>query len=284
MSERNYDVIYVGADTLLELDRLPKNCETLSAYWLTNVETKKILIAASAKSTEYEKLFALQKEEMKTAVAQFSYMGVRDRATLKLLSHFVEENRVEYVPDPTFTMKIEYSHTEKYLKKKGITILPKSVFIHTYGSDYWAYDVAGALKKEGYQIVAPRPAKWADLHLNDMSPFEQSGIYRYFEFALTHRFHDGVFCLKNNTPVILYEKGNKHATATGDSKYTSLLKDFDLYPDGFAGRDTDITVDLILDKKQKLIANFRAKEEIIKNKLQVKKEEYLNFLNKTVMK
>ena len=34
IKERNYDRIYIGADTLLELDRLSKGYDGLSAYWL----------------------------------------------------------------------------------------------------------------------------------------------------------------------------------------------------------------------------------------------------------
>ena len=37
-----------------------------------------------------------------------------------------------------------------------------------------------------YQIVTPRPAKWADFSLNDMSHLEQLGIYRYFEFVIAY--------------------------------------------------------------------------------------------------
>ena len=282
ISDKNYDVIYVGADTLLELDRLPASYDGLSAYWLTHVKAKKILIAASAKNVKYENLSSNQKKEMETAISQFAFLGIRDSATQKLLSHFIEEDKIEYIPDPTFTLDIDYTHIEKYLAKKGISINKKSVFIHTWGDDTWACDVANVLKKEKYQIITPRPAKWTDFSLNDMSPLEQLGIYRYFEFVITHRFHDGVFCLKNNTPVMLYEKGSGFSTSTGDSKFTSLLKDFDLYPDNFIGRNNEVTAKLIMEKKHNAIKNFKQKENIIHKRTLNRANDYSNFLAKTV--
>lgn len=282
ISERKYDVIYVGADTLLELNRLPSSCDGLSAYWLKDVKAKKILIAASSKNTEYEKLQPNQKEEMEIAINQFSYLGVRDHATKELFSHFIDQEQIMCVPDPTFNMDIDYFYIENYLKRKHIVIPSKSIFIHTFGDDHWADAIAKTWKNENYQIIAPRPAKWANLCLNDMSPLEQLGIYRYVEFAVTHRFHDGVFCLKNNTPFILYEKGDNHATIGGDSKFTSLLKDFDLYPENFVDRGVAITANLLLSKTQTAIVNFRQKERSIKNKLQIKSDEYLNFLKTTL--
>lgn len=282
ISDRKYDVIYVGADTLLELDRLPVSHDGLSAYWLINVEAKKILIAASVKNVEFEKLLVNQKKEMKIAVKQFAYLGIRDSATQKLLSHFADEDKIEYVPDPTFVLKIDYAYIEKYLKKKRINISKKSVFIHTYSDDYWAYELTKIFKKEKYQIVSPRPAKWTDVSLNDMSPLEQIGIYRYFEFVITHRFHDIVFCLKNNTPVMLYEKGKGFSTSAGESKYTSLLKDFELYPDNFIGSDYEVTTTSIIEKKQNAIENFKIKEKIIIERVHEKANDYLSFLAKTV--
>ena len=60
----------------------------------------------------------------------------------------------------------------------------------------------------------------------DMSPLEQVGLYKYVSFVITHRFHDGVFCMKNYTPALIYVKRGKDI---------SLLKDFGLYPQAFLG-------------------------------------------------
>lgn len=236
IASRNYDVIYVGADTLLELDKLEPNYDGISAYWLKDIKAKKILIAASSKNVAYEKLSTKQKEDLKIAANQFSYIGVRDRATVALFEHLVDDhNKIEYIPDPTFTYDIDYSYVDNYLLKKGVTLPKKSVFIQFYGDDYWLNDVAKDLKHKGYTLVTNRGVRWSDIVLIDMSPLEQVGLFRYMDFVITHRFHDGVFSLKNHTPVLIYVKSSKVMITGGESKHISLLKDFGLYPQAFLG-------------------------------------------------
>lgn len=236
ITSRNYDVIYVGADTLLELDKLVPGYDGISAYWLKDIKAKKVLIAASSKNVAFEKLSPKQKVDLKTAANQFSFVGVRDRATVTLFEHLLDNpEKIEYIPDPTFTYDIDYSYVDKYLKAKGVKLPAKSVFIQFYGDDYWLKDVAKDLRQRGYTIVTNRGVSWSDIVLIDMSPLEQVGLYRYMDFVITHRFHDGVFCMKNHTPALIYVKRGKEMMTGGDSKHISLLKDFGLYPQAFLG-------------------------------------------------
>lgn len=275
-----FDKIYVGADTLLELDRV--DSDGLSAYWLKDVDADKILIAASAKNVTYENLTPLQRDEMAEAVSQFKYIGIRDSATTKLFLNFVPAERIHHVPDPTFTLDIDYEITRKYLIRKKLSIPSRSVLIHFYGDDIWADDIARHLKFKGYTIVSPRPYKYSDIVINDMGPLEQFGIYRHFELVITHRFHDGVFCLKNNTPFLLYVKSKKTLmTSDNDSKHISLLKDFGLFPYGFLGCvDDGISVNGFDEKFEQLKSKFD--KGAIHSKLQELKAEYIDFLNQTI--
>lgn len=275
-----FDKIYVGADTLLELDRI--NVDGLSAYWLKGIKAEKTLLAASAKNVTYENLSARQKKEMKEAVGQISHIGVRDSATTKLLSHFRPSEDIYHVPDPTFTMEIDKDVTCRYLEKKHLHIPKKSVFIHLYGNDIWADDFAKYFKSKGYFIGTPRPYKYSDFVLNDMGPLEQLGIYGYFELVVTHRFHDCVFSLKNGTPFFVYVKSRKtFMTADNDSKHVSLLKDFGLFPYGFLGCvDDGISTNDIEEKLNFLKLHFDG--EKVNSRLRELNEEYSCFLNMTV--
>ena len=61
---QNYDAIYVGSDTLLELKRAGK--DELTAYWLDDtIECKKFLIAASSHNVTFESLSDQQKNKSK---------------------------------------------------------------------------------------------------------------------------------------------------------------------------------------------------------------------------
>ena len=81
---------------------------------------------------------------------------------------------------------------------------------------------------------------------------------------------------------MLYEKYNGFSTSSGDSKYNSLFKDFDLYPDNFIGKANEVTAASVIEKKQNAINNFKQKEKMIYNRLQDNKNNYLTFLSKTV--
>lgn len=280
----NLDRIYVGADTLLELDRLPVGFDGLSAYWLKDLPMQKIILAGSAKNTEFEKLSKKQQVDMINAIQQMDFVGVRDRSTFKLFKEAAAGDKVQYLPDPTFGYPIDYSHVERYLKKKKLKIPQNSVFIHCYGIDNsWMGTEALKLKANGYTIVTPRPFKWSDIVLNDMSPLEQSGIYRYFKFIITHRFHDCVFSLKNHTPFMVYIQ-NKDVLMTkdGDSKHISLMKDFDLFPWGFMGCvDEGLSEMPIIERYYQIALRFD--DNKIEERMQTYADEYMNFINQTKM-
>ena len=236
IASRHYDVIYVGADTLLELDRLAANYDGISAYWLKDIKAKKVVIAGSSKNVTYDLLTDKQKNDIKVAACQFSHVGVRDRATVALFKKLLSDGKkIDYVPDPTFTYDIDYTYIDKYLNNKGVTIPKESVFLQFYGDDYWLADVAKDLKQRGYTLVTNRGVAWSDIVLVDMSPLEQVGLYKYVSFVITHRFHDGVFSLKNHTTALIYVKRSKEIMKGGESKHISLLKDFGLYPQAFLG-------------------------------------------------
>lgn len=281
IASRNYDVIYVGADTLLELDKLAEGYDGISAYWLKNIKAKKVVIAASSKNVNYDKLTDKQKADLKVAASQFSYIGVRDRATVALFEHLVgKDKEIEYIPDPTFTYDIDYSYIESYLKKKGVVIPKKSVFVQFYGDDYWLADVAKDLKPRGYTLITNRGVAWSDIVLVDMSPLEQVGLYKYVSFVITHRFHDGVFCMKNHTPVLIYVKSGKEMMTGGDSKHVSLLKDFGLYPQAFLGAlDSKEGLKNVWNSYQETMQIFNVDK--IKEVLQKNKKTYMDYLYDT---
>lgn len=279
IDSRHYDRIYVGADTLLELDRLPKGYDGLSAYWLKDIKAEKFLIAASAKNVEYEKLSAVQRIDMETTLKQFTGIAVRDRATVELLSHFMSSEHIHYIPDPTFTLDIDYSFIENYISRKHIHIPKKSVFIQFFGNDIWVDGLIDQLHENDYKIVVVRPHKKADFELNDIGPLEQLGLYRYVDFVITHRFHDCVFSLKNGTPFLVYIKNRQmFMTSKGnEAKQISITKDFSLYPEAFLGTCDDLNwTNDMLDRMKRVKRIFNA--ETMRKRILALKNTYWQYL------
>jgi len=207
---------------------------------------------------------------------------VRDRVTMALFERLLgDDKKIEYIPDPTFTYHIDYSYIDAYLRKKNVVIPEKSVFVQFYGDDYWLDDVAKDLKKRGYTMITNRGIWWSDIVLIDMSPLEQVGLYKYVSFVITHRFHDGVFCMKNHTPALIYVKsGKEFMTEYGESKHVSLLKDFGLYPQAFLGTlDSEEGLADVWQSFQNVKAVFD--EEKIEGILQKNEARYLEYLDVT---
>lgn len=279
IKKHELDIIYVGADTVLELHRIQNG---LTAYWLSpEIKSKKIFIAASARSTMYEKLTESQKKLMNESLLDFRAFGVRDQATLDLFSRFINKKKITIVPDPTFTLEIDYSPIEKYLSKKSYNFDKPTICFHLLRGDNWGKELAMKLKADGFQIATFRPNTYSDITLNDLSPLEQLGIYRYFKLMITHRFHDTIFCLKNHTPVITYPYNDSLTTENGDSKYFSLLKSFDLDKTNYIHNKSTITADNVYKMYKNAITSFSDKLDNTKIKLAVMKTEYLEYLRST---
>lgn len=113
-----------------------------------------------------------------------------------------------------------------------------------------------------------------------MSPLEQVGLYRYVSFVITHRFHDGVFCMKNHTPALIYVKRGKEMMMGGDSKHISLLKDFGLYPQAFLGAlDSKEGLKNVWESYQETLKVFD--ESKVEQTLQKNRNKYMNYLINT---
>ncbi|MCI1646788.1 MAG: polysaccharide pyruvyl transferase family protein [Bacteroides sp.] len=279
----NYDVIYVGSDTLLELIRAPKN--EITAYWLSPIiKAKKFMIAASARDTSYDKLTQQQRARMKLSINSFLAMGVRDQATYELINNFLKENdeRLEMVPDPTFYYNINYRDADLYAQENGLAGCKKPIVcFHLLKTNQWADKLAEIYHKQGYLIASLRPYKYADFLLKDLSPTEFAGIFKYFKITITHRFHDTVFCIKNISPVLIYLPSASYKNLEGNSKQSSIMESFDLKGTNYIDNINMLTAEEIKEKADIAYIAFNKKKDNIKELLLLYKKQLKEYINKT---
>lgn len=275
----NLDKIYVGADTLLELGRtLPNGFDGLSYYWLSpKIRAKKYLIAASCGNLQYEQLSEVQKNEISVALGDFRKIGLRDANTIKLFDNFVDSTKYSLVPDPTYTLPVDYSYIDNYLLQRKVSISDNAILIHSSSQDVWVPEVANKLREKGYKVYSLSPAKWADEEIFNIDPLEQLGIYRYFRLVITNRFHDGIFCLKNKAPVLIYSEYGGNS----ETKFSSLIKGVGLYPYNIIEKK-NITAEEVLNKVEDAIINFKEKQGQIKEFVENECKLYEDFLISTV--
>lgn len=279
IKNQNYDAIYVGSDTVLELKRAGK--DELTAYWLDDtIKCKKFLIAASSHNVVFESLTEKQKSKIQRTIDDFSLLGVRDEPTYRLLSNFIREGdeRLQLIPDPTFTYEIDYSFIEHYIGRKKLLFNKPIVCLHLLKDTKWASTLANIFRKEGYVIASLRPAYYADMIFTDLSPLEQMGLYKYFDLVITHRFHDSIFCFKNLTPVIFFPKNVSDVTSYHESKALTLFKSIKLDKINYIENKDKITAKYIFEIYQEAISNFKLNETIIKGTLVKNKEKYELFI------
>jgi hypothetical protein len=282
IKKQDYHAIYVGSDTVLELQRARKN--NLTAYWLdSTINCMKFLIAASSLNVEFKNLSINQKNQIQKTIDCFSLLGVRDDATFRLLSNFTVEGdkRLQIIPDPTFTYEFDYSYIEQYFKRKKLPFNKPMVCLHLLRDTKWASALASYFRKEGYVIASLRPAYYADITFTDLSPFEQMGIYKYFNLVITHRFHDSIFCLKSLTPVIAFPEHIKDVTSYHESKILTLFKSFNIEKINYIENKDNLTAKYLFDIYLKAITNFKKNEDFIKTKLKEHKERYESFVKET---
>jgi len=277
--DQNYDAIYVGSDTLLELTRAHK--DELTAYWLDDtIPSKKFLLAASALNVTFEGITEKQKAAMQKTVDDYRLLGVRDAVTHRLIASFTKpgDNRLSTIPDPTFAYDIDHSYVEKYFEKKKLKINKPMVCLHLLRDTTWATELADMFRKEDYIVASLRPARYADIIFTDLSPFEHVGLYKYFELVITHRFHDSIFCIKNLTPVIVFPERIHDVTAHGESKNATLFKSFNIDKLNYIPNKNTITAEYLVSIYKDAIKSFKDNEEFIKKRLKKNREEYEGFI------
>jgi hypothetical protein len=282
VKKQNYDAIYVGSDTVLELKGASQ--DNVNGYWLDpSILGIKILIAASSLNVVYESLSEEQIYKIQKSVDGFSSLGVRDDATYRLLSNFVSkgDGRLRIVPDPTFTYEIDYRFAEEYLEKRRLNIDKPIVCLHFTRDLKCAAEVSDRFRKEGFIIASLRPAKYADINFTDLTPFEQMGIYKYFNLVITHRFHDSIFCIKNHTPVIVFPEHIGDVTRYSENKNLSLLKAFDLDKTGFIENKNMISGPYLIGIYRAAIRNMNEKDSFINTVLKKKRDIYGAFVSES---
>ncbi len=282
IKNQNYHAIYVGSDTILEIQKNTK--DNLTAYWLDNtIDSKKFLIAASSLNVVYDSLSENQIAQIQKTINGFSLLGVRDEATYRLLSNFTSpgDKRLQIIPDPTFTYEIDYTYIEDYIKRKKLLFTKPMVCLHLLRDTKWAWALARYFRNEGYVIASLRPAYYADIIFTDLSPFEQMGIYKYFNLVITHRFHDSIFCFKNYTPAIVFPEHIEDVTLYGESKNLTLFKSFNVEKINYIENKDSITARYIFDIYKEAILNFEKNREFIKATLREHKEKYESFVKES---
>lgn len=224
----NYDLIVVGSDTILI------NLERNGHYglmWLMNINTNKILFAASAAPANFT-LTAKQRDDLNRSFESFKLLGVRDRVTEKLISEQIGlSDKVYRQYDPTYLIpEKEFSLPLHIRIKLGRIKNKQKIVLVNFGIVGCPFkkEMTEFLKHQGYYTISTLYNEDADYNLMTLSPFGWAALFRYVDLTVTERFHDSVFTLRNGKSVIAIDWNKHRFSADGFSKTQDLLSSYGL--------------------------------------------------------
>lgn len=222
-----YDLVVVGSDTILI--NLKKN-DKYGLMWLLGINTNKVLFAASASPAKFS-LTADEKRMLNESFSSFKYLGVRDSVTEKLLSEKIGlGDKVIRQFDPTYLIPDSHFKLPFLLKHKLQSIRrEKKIALLNFGSDFFGKkDLTEHLRQKGYYTVSTLYNPWADSNIMTLSAFGWAALFNYIDIAITERFHDSVFALRNNKAVIAVDWAESRFAADGSSKTCCILESYGL--------------------------------------------------------
>ncbi len=278
-----YDLIVVGSDTVWEIRSLAhKNLAPFpNVYWLPpTIQSTKIAFSASVDATTIEQLDYSTLDEMRACLEGFKLIGVRDDMTQTVVEKLLDggQDKITRTPDPTFSYSIRNAGAWDALARIGLqknkpiaaVNLPPTLGIREKTISY--------LQQKGYQVVSfTHVADDRNLfHLPALTPHQWAEVYKYFSLHVTDRFHGTVFSLKNLIPVLAIDCSPIRVTQQGDSKTSSLLKEFGLNDAAHMNyNDIAQDADLLCQVIDRVVSNYDCQR--VKMKLVEMEERCIRF-------
>lgn len=214
-----YDLVVIGSDTILEKAYGSNGCIGLN--WMP-LNVRKIYFAASASPANFE-----PNEELKNVASDAEFIGLRDKLTIDFFVNKlgISEDRIIKQPDPSYFLDInqfKLSVRQRNKLKKG-----KRYVLYNFMSNFpLRKELADALRKIGYYVVSTSYNPYADICLDTIDAYDWAGVFELMDIIVTERFHDSVFGLRNERPVVAIDWDPVRFTRSGDSKTLRILEDY----------------------------------------------------------
>jgi hypothetical protein len=196
-----YDAVIVGSDAVWNW--ITRGFPNL--FFLRDYHGKKLSYAASAHGLRYRTMLPAQRDYLRAAFADFSYLGVRDETTRQMLLEIDPRLQPQHNCDPSFlldldALPVDMEALQAKLAARGLDLTKPMLGImgdEALIGRHLRRHFAGSL-----QLVALyQPNRWADVYLHDLTPFEWARVFSLFRATVTHFFHGTLFSLHNAVPV-----------------------------------------------------------------------------------
>ena len=238
--QNKYDMVVVGSDTVWEIASLQRKdmAPFPNIYWLSpDIKTQKIAFSVSMGATSADQLTDTILTNMKSLIAEFDLIGVRDDLTEKTVKGILPENvkTIIRTPDPTFTYEIRHTGIDIKLSKLGLDLNKPIAGICLPNINIRKQIVEHLLLKN-FQVLLMNQSPVIGQNNNKnifvlppITPHEWAESFKFLTLSITQLFHGTIFSLKNLIPVVSIDCESHRFSSTGESKTLSLLKEFNMH-------------------------------------------------------
>ena len=218
---KEYDIAVIGSDTILE--QAYSQGGMIGLNWMP-LPIKKIYFAASASPANFEPT-----DELKKVANEALFIGLRDELTIKYFIDKlgIDKDRIIKQPDPSYFLDISnFKLSRRYAKR----FTPEKKYaLYNFNSNFThRRALADLIREKGYVVVSTAYNPYADICIDTIDAFEWAGVFPLIDIVVTERFHDSVFALRNEKPVIAIDWDPNRFAKGGDSKTLRILEDYGL--------------------------------------------------------
>lgn len=246
----HYDLVCVGSDTILE-EAVGGNSGQYSLAWCSSTlcDAPHIFFAASASPAHFADDADIT-ANLKKMVSGFHFIGLRDGLTVALFRDKIgiSPERIVKQPDPSYLLDVSQFELKGYYARHIARLRAKGrrIALCNFSKNFlYRKEIADMLRAEGFGVITTAYSPYADLCLSTVSAREWAGMFRLCDVAVTERFHDSVFALRNGCPVIAVDWEPKRISETGDSKTFRILEDYGLEQFHFTFRGEEQLKDIV---------------------------------------
>ena len=223
---KEYDIAVIGSDTILE--QAYSQGGMIGLNWMP-LHIKKIYFAASASPANFEPT-----DELKKVANEALFIGLRDELTIKYFIDKlgIDKDRIIKQPDPSYFLDISnFKLSRRYAKR----FTPEKKYaLYNFNSNFThRRALADLIREKGYVVVSTAYNPYADICIDTIDAFEWAGVFPLVDIVVTERFHDSVFALRNEKPVIAIDWEPSRFAKGGDSKTLLILEEYGLKDNHF---------------------------------------------------
>lgn len=200
-----YDLIIAGSDCVWEWTTIPLP----SPYYLFgDFGARKASFAASAGTDDYKLLEAEQQEKLRTALRDFSYIGVRDTATEYNVRGLCPELTFAHNCDPTTFLNLSLLQEYKEKVKEKMTAAGidfEKPVVCIMGNEKLGKLARDIFRDEVQLVGVYVPNAYCDVFLPDLEVPEWATIFGLCRLTFTTFFHGTMLSLVNHVPVLSFD-------------------------------------------------------------------------------